>query len=137
MFRQRSLLLPECRGSIKARNDARDLLEQANSRVRLAYCSATDDGEGTLEVAKIATQPKRAPGDAQPQPLPDAPGNVTFNAATRELTIAAMPAHASYIRAYRLPAGGIAVTAGVSSTPTVSVVGLTPLTPGVNYQAWA
>gem|GEM_PF-3820609 len=34
------------------------------------------------------------------------------------------------------PAGGAATVAGVSSTATVSVVGISPLSPGVNYQAW-
>src|SRR5581483_10243195 len=121
---------------VKQRNDARDLLESAISRVRHFYCSASDDGESTPELAKIGMQPKRAPGDAQPQPLPDAPGAVTFNAATRELTIPAVPAHATFIRAFRQPAGGAAESAGVSNTNTVSVVGVTPLTPGVKYTFW-
>jgi hypothetical protein len=60
----------------------------------------------------------------------------TFNPATRELTIPAMPAHASFIRSFRQPAGATAVSAGVSAMPTVSVVGITPLTPGVTYQLW-
>jgi hypothetical protein len=121
---------------VNQRNAARDQLEQANSRVRLAYCAASDDGESTPELAKIGMQPKRDPGQAQPQPLPVAPGTATFNNATRELTIPAMPDHASFIRAYRQPAGGSKVVAGVSGTTVVSVVGLSPLTPGVTYQAW-
>jgi hypothetical protein len=121
---------------IASRNHSRDLLQAVNSRVRLSYCSASDDGEGTLELAKINMQPKRAAGDAQPAPYPDAAGTATFDAATRELTIAAVPDHASFIRSYRQPAGGPAVVAGVSSTETVSVVGITPVTPGVTYQAW-
>jgi hypothetical protein len=121
---------------IQARDDSRDQLEDANSRVRLFYCSASDDGERTPELAKINMQPKRAPGDAQPQPLPDAPGPATFNAATRELTIPAMPDHASFIRAKRQPAGGPETDAGVSNETTVSVVGISPLTPGVSYQVW-
>lgn len=121
---------------IKQRNDSRDQLEQANSRVRMQYCAASDEGESTPELAKINMQPKRAPGEAQPPPLPNAPGTATFNAATRELTIPALPDHTSFIRAYRQPAGGAAVVAGVSSTPTVSVVGISPVTPGVNYQSW-
>ena len=121
---------------IAARNDSRDLLATANSRVRLAYCAASDEGESTPELAKIGMQPKRAPGEAQPQPLPEAPGAATFNPATRELTILALPAHASFLRAFRQPAGAPAVSAGVSATPTVSVVGITPLTPGVTYQMW-
>ncbi|MDQ6809756.1 MAG: hypothetical protein M3Z64_10115 [Verrucomicrobiota bacterium] len=121
---------------IQQRNDARDQLAQADSRVRLAYCSASDDGESTPELAKIGMQPRRAPGDAQPQPLPVAPGAATYNNVARELTIPAMPDHATFLRAYRQPAGGAAAVAGVSSTPTVSVVGISPLTPGVTYQAW-
>ncbi len=121
---------------IQQRNDARDQLAQADSRVRLAYCSASDDGESTPELAKIGMQPRRAPGDAQPQPLPAAPGAASYNNVTRELTIPAEPEHATFIRAYRQPAGGAAVVAGVSSTTSVSVVGISPLTPGVSYQAW-
>ncbi|MEY2563207.1 MAG: hypothetical protein QOH88_1400 [Verrucomicrobiota bacterium] len=121
---------------IQARDDSREKLEDANSRVRLFYCSASDDGEKTLELAKINMQPKRAPGDAQPQPLPDAPGAAAFNAGTRELTIPAMPAHATFLRAKRQPAGGPETDAGVSTTTIVSVVGLAPLTPGVTYMVW-
>jgi hypothetical protein len=47
-----------------------------------------------------------------------------------------MPDHASFLRAYRQPAGGPAVVAGVSSTVVVSVVGISPLTPSVSYQGW-
>jgi hypothetical protein len=121
---------------IQARDDSRAKLEDAISRVRLFYCSASDDGESTPELAKINMQPKRAPGDAQPQPLPVAPGAATFNAATRELTIPNIPAHASFIRSKRQPAGGTVTDAGVSSTTTVSVVGIAPLTPGVSYTVW-
>jgi hypothetical protein len=104
--------------------------------VRLFYCSASDDGERTPELAKINMQPKRAPGEAQPQPLPDAPGTATFNAATRELTIPALPDHASFLRSKRQPAGGPETDAGVSNDTTVSVVQLGPLTPGVSYSVW-
>jgi hypothetical protein len=121
---------------IQARNDARDLLASANSRVRHFYCSASDDGESTPELAKIGMQPKRASGDAQPQPLPDAPGAASFDATTRQLTIPALPGHATFIRAFRQPAGGKAESAGVSNSTSVSVVGITPLTPGVTYTFW-
>ncbi|HEY5073787.1 MAG TPA: fibronectin type III domain-containing protein, partial [Pyrinomonadaceae bacterium] len=67
---------------------------------------------------------------------PDAPGTATFNAATRELTIPAMPGHTSFLRAKRQPAGGPESDAGVSNDTTVSVVGISPLTPGVSYQVW-
>jgi hypothetical protein len=64
------------------------------------------------------------------------PRTATFNAATRELTVPAMPDHASFLRAKRQPAGGPESDAGVSNTPTVSVVGIAPLTPGVSYTVW-
>lgn len=121
---------------IQQRNAARDLLESAVSRVRHYYCQAGDDGDQTPELAKIGMQPKRNPGDAQPQPPPDAPGTATFSAATRELTIPAMPAHATFLRSFRKPAGGSAESAGVSNTNVVSVVGVTPLTPGATYELW-
>ncbi len=120
----------------QVRNDSRDRLQIAISRVRLAYCSASDDGESTPELAKINMQPKRAPGDAQPQPLPAAPGTATFDGPTRQLSIPSMPEHASFIRAYRQVTGGTAEAAGVSATTTVSVVAFSPLTPGANYQFW-
>ena len=56
--------------------------------------------------------------------------------ATRELTIPALPAHATFLRSKRQPAGGPETDAGVSSTTTVSVVGISPLTPGVSYSVW-
>ena len=61
---------------------------------------------------------------------------MTFNAATRELTVAALPANATSIRAFRKPAGGDAEQAGVSTTTTVSVTAFAPLTPGVSYEVW-
>jgi hypothetical protein len=62
------------------------------------YCSASDDAESTPELAKINMQPKRASGEAQPQPFPDAPGAATFDAATRQLSIPSMPSHAFHSR---------------------------------------
>ena len=118
------------------RNEARDGLTTANSRVRHAYCAASDDTEGTPELARIAMQPKRASGEAQPQPQPGLPGIASFNAMTRELAIPALPEHATYLRAFRQATGGKAESAGVSNTATVSVVGLTPLTPGAAYTFW-
>ena len=55
---------------IQQRNDARDLLQQANSRVRLAYCSASDDGEGKNRGHHQLSEPRacvvgvREPGGA-------------------------------------------------------------------------
>jgi hypothetical protein len=121
---------------IQARDASRDQLEDTNSRVRLFYCSASDDGERTPELAKINMQPKRAPGDAQPQPSPAVPGTATFDPATRLLSIPVMPNHASFIRAYRQVTGGTAEAAGVSAANIVSVVDFSPLTPGASYQLW-
>ena len=122
--------------AIEARNKARDDLRNANMRVRFFYCSQSDEGEKTAELARIGFQPRRERGDAAPQPLPGAAGAVTFNAATRELTIAALPPNATSIRAFRKPAGGDAEPAGVSTGTTVSVVAFAPLTPGVSYEVW-
>ena len=122
--------------ALEARNIARDLLQKANLRARFHYCESSDDADKTVELARIGFQPRRDPGEAEPQPLPGAAGAVTFNAATRELTIAALPANATSIRAFRKPAGGDAEPAGVSTGTTVSVVAYAPLTPGVTYEVW-
>ncbi len=122
--------------AIEARNQSRDDLQKGNMRVRFFYCSQSDDGEKTAELARIGFQPKRDPGDATPQPLPGAAGAVTFNAATRELTIGGLPTHATSLRAFRKPAGGEAELAGISTGTTVSVTAYAPLTPGVSYEVW-
>jgi hypothetical protein len=122
--------------AVAQRRVATDDLMAINSRVRLAYCSASDDGESTPELAKINMQPKRAAGDAQPDPYPDAAGTATYDNLTRELSIAVMPDHGTSIRAYRQAAGGPVELAGFSGTTTVSVVDISPVTPGVPYQAW-
>ena len=114
----------------------RDALMAANMRVRFTYCAASDDGDYTTELARIGDQPKRLPGDAQPKPLPDAPGTATFNPATRELTIPGLPAHATSLIAFRQPAGGQAEQCGVSTTNVVGVADFSPLTPGVAYMLW-
>ena len=55
---------------------------------------------------------------------------------TKTLSIPAMPAHATSIRAFRKPAGGVAELEGTSGTTTVSVVAMGPFTPGVTYELW-
>lgn len=114
----------------------RDALLAANMRVRFHYCAASDEGDFTTELARIGDQPRRMPGDAQPQPLPDAPGTATFNSATRELTIPGLPAHATSLIAFRQPAGGAPEQCGVSTTNVVGVADFSPLTPGVTYTLW-
>ena len=123
-------------GLVELRNQARDLLLIVISRARHFYCSASDDVEHTPELARINMQPKRARGDAQPQPKPDAAGTATFNATTHELSIGALPAHATFIRAYRQVFGGEPELAGVSTTPTVSIVAYSPLATGAQYTVW-
>ncbi len=90
----------------------------------------------TPELAKIGKQPRRPPGGAEPQPLPVAPGPATFDAAALTLSVAAMPDHATTLRAFRQPAGGTAQLAGTPTTTTVSVVAAGPLTPGVTDEFW-
>lgn len=119
-----------------ARDAALELLRTANDRVRFFYCSASDDGDYTPELAKIGRQPRREAGAAQEQPLPGAPGTATFNAGALTLSVPALPEHGTSLRAFRKPAGGEPELAGTSTGTTVSVVGSGPLTPGVTYELW-
>ena len=119
-----------------ARDLALDLLQTTNDRVRFWYCSASDDEDQTMELAKIGRQPRRASGDAASQPLPSNPGTATFDAVALTLSIPAPPDHATSIRAFRKPAGGVAQLAGTSTTNVVSVVAAGALTPGVTYELW-
>ena len=104
--------------------------------MRFFYCSVTDERDQTPELAKIGLQPRRDAGAAQAQPLPDAPGTATFNAATRELTVPELPPHATSLKGWRQPAAGAAEVAGVSLTETVAVAEFSPLVPGVTYRVW-
>ncbi len=68
--------------AVENRNDALDLVEKANSRVRYTYCSASDDLDKTPELAKIGFQPRREPGEVAanaskpaPNPAQPAPGS--------------------------------------------------------------
>lgn len=122
--------------AIDLRKTARKALEKLNLRVRFYYCSVNDSADQSPELARIGFQPRRDPGDSQPQPLPGASGAVTWNAATRELSITALPANATSSRAFRKPAVGEAEPAGVSTGTTVSVTAYAPLTPNVSYEVW-
>jgi len=97
---------------------------------------ASDDEDQTPELAKIGKQPRRDRGEAEPEPFPDPAGTATFDAATSTLSVPALPAHATSLRAFRKPAGGTAELAGTSTTTTVSVIAAGPLTPGVTYEFW-
>jgi len=127
-------------GTAQAATAARDLaldkLQTMNDRIRFFYCSASDDEDQTPELAKIGKQPRRDRGEAEPEPFPDPAGTASFNAATNELSVAALPAHATSLRAFRQPLGGTAELAGTSTTTTVSVLAAGPLTPGVTYEFW-
>ena len=52
------------------------------------------------------------------------------------LSIPALPAHGTSLRAFRKLAGGTAVLAGTATGTTVSVVAMGPLTQGVVYELW-
>ena len=127
-------------GSRQVLFDKRDTdganLEALNSQVRHFYSSASKQRDQTPELARINFQPRRDRGDARPQPLPDGAGTATYDEANRTFTLADMPAHATSLRAYRQAAGGQPELAGVSASPTISIVGFTPLTPGVVYSGW-
>ena len=112
------------------------LISQSTSGRHALCCAASDEGEYTKELAKLEMQPKRKPGEAQSEPKPGPPGPATFDAAARTLSIAALPAHATSLVAFRRPAGGTTVEAGVSTNATVSVVSYGPLVPGVSYTTW-
>jgi len=111
-------------------------LTTLNSRVRFFYCAASNDLDQTPELANIGRQPRRDAGDAAAAPKPAAAGTATFDATALTLTLPALPDHATTLRAIRQPAGGIAEVCGTSSTTTVSVTDLSPLTPGVTYEFW-
>ncbi len=122
---------------IDAKDAQRDTLLTKLARVRYLYCFASDAGEGNPELARIGFQPKRAAGDAQAEPLPDAPGAAVWDAAARTLTVPDLPAHASFLVAWRQVVGGQAEEAGVSTTGTVSVSQFAPFVPGAVYDVWA
>lgn len=123
---------------IADKDTKRDLLVAVNSRVRHHYIAGGDEGEYTVELALIGEQPKRLPGDAQPQPFPDDAGPSTFNGATREITVGTVPEHASSIVAFRKPLGGTEEKCGVSTTNIVGVSDFSPMVAGVTYElSWA
>ena len=121
---------------IDAKDEQRAALLAKLARVRFLYCFASDAGEGNPELARIGFQSKRAAGDAQSEPLPDAPGTAVWDAAARTLTVPDVPAHASFVVAWRQVLGGQAEEAGVSTTATVSASQFSPFLPGAVYDVW-
>ena len=115
-------------------NAAMEAAEDAMARVRGYYISASDDGDRTPELARIGLQPRRLPGEASSGTTPDAPGTAVLDLVAKTLTIPALPANSSSIRAYRQPNGGARELCGVSLTPTVSLVMASPLDPGITYE---
>ena len=125
------------RAVLTDRKDAAKALLQARiARVRLYLCSCSDLGEGDPEIARQGFQPKRAPGDAQPQPKPDAAGTVSYDAASRTLSVAVLPDHATQLVAWRQPVGGTAEPSGMSDSTSVDAAETAPFVPGAAYDLW-
>ena len=72
-------------------------------RSRCGLVRASDDEDQTPELAQTAEQPRRDRGEAEPEPFPDPACTATFNAATSTLSVPALPAHATSLRAFRSP----------------------------------
>ncbi len=125
---------------IDQKDAEREVLLKKLARVRFLYCFASDTGEGNPELARIGFQPKRAPGDAQPEPqpepLPDAPGTAVWDAAARTLTVPDLPPHATFLVAWRQVVGAQPEEAGVSTTGTVQASQFSPFVPGGVYDVW-
>ena len=121
---------------IETKDTMRELLLRKLSRVRHLYCFASDLGESNPELERIGFQRKRAPGEAQAQPLPDAAGTATWNAGATTLSLDAMPAHATFLVAFRQALGGQPEEAGVSTSTTVAASQFSPFVPGATYDLW-
>jgi hypothetical protein len=67
----------DARAASDARDEALDLLQTANDRVRVYYCDVSDDEDKTPELAKIGKQPRRDRGEVQQQPCPKRPASPT------------------------------------------------------------
>jgi hypothetical protein len=123
-------------------DEATDAAEIIIARVRGFYISASDEGDQTQQLKRIGLQPRRDAGQGSSGVVPDAPADATLDAAAKTLTIPTLPANANSIHCYRqrvaagaTPAGPVEL-AGISVSPTVSYVQLSPLAPGVDYEVW-
>jgi len=118
-----------------AKDAARELLEKRIARSRLYICSCNDLGEYNPELALYDFQPKRDPGQAQPQPKPGAIAAApAWDAATRTLSVPALPEHARRIKAWRKIAGGEWEPCGLSDTTSVDAAETAPFIPGGVYE---
>lgn len=124
------------REPLTAAKDAAKLVLLARiARVRLYVSSCNDLGEYNPELARYDFQPKRDPGEAQPQPKPGAIAGVpTWDAGARTLSIAALPEHATRLKAWRKIAGGEWEPCGLSDTTTVDAAETSPFIPGGVYE---
>jgi hypothetical protein len=118
------------------KDSARDTLAARIARVRHWLCSCSDDGEQDPELARWGFQPRRDRGDAKPQAKPDAAGPVTWDAATRTLSVSALPAHATRLVAWRKIAGGTPEPSGMSESESVDAGQTAPFIPGGVYELW-
>lgn len=118
-----------------AKDAAREVLEKRIARSRLYLCSCNDLGETNPVLALYDFQPKRDPGEAQPQPKPGpiaaAPA---WDAPTRTLSVPALPAHATRLKAWRKIAGGEWEPCGLSNTTSVDAAETAPFIPGGVYE---
>ena len=121
---------------ITQKDNMKELLLRKLARVRFLYCGASDLGESNPELERIGFQRRRAPGDAQGQPLPDAAGAATWAAGATTLSLAAMPGHATFVVAFRQALGGQPEECGVSTTETVAASQFSPFVPGATYDLW-
>lgn len=118
-----------------AKDAAKVVLFARIARVRLYVSSCNDLGEYNPELARYDFQPKRDPGDAQPQPKPGAiTGTPTWNAGARTLSVTALPEHATRLKAWRKIAGGEWEPCGLSDTTTVDAAETSPFIPGGVYE---
>lgn len=118
-----------------AKDAAREVLERRIARTRLYICSCNDLGEANPILALYDFQPKRDPGQAQPQPKP-APITTapTWAAFTRTLSVPALPEHATRLKAWRKIAGGEWEPCGLSDTTSVDAAETSPFIPGGVYE---
>ena len=63
-------------------------------------------------------------------------GPASWDAATRTLSVAALPLHATRLVAWRKAVGGEAEPCGMSETTSVNAAETAPFVPGGHYKLW-